>query len=151
MGEMAHRLPTLEEELNRKAWETLDDLLRRHDQGKITQAQFDLALDVLFNALSGLVDREFVKVLSGTAEVFKHRDGSYSIRELLVSPTGELAMVEREVGEEGFTIKMGLSGGAWSRVVKKSFNEALAPSKAAQEGMARVVDQLIERGFKRLR
>src|SRR3569832_1870617 len=54
------RLPTIREELDRKAFETIDWLITSYDKGKLTEPQFHSGLNALFMATSGLVDADVV-------------------------------------------------------------------------------------------
>jgi hypothetical protein len=51
-------------ELDRKSTETLDWLIVSLDQGRVTEDQFSTAIDALFMALSGLVDRQFIEIVT---------------------------------------------------------------------------------------
>lgn len=55
MGLIVSEVPVLQDEVNRKAFEALDNLVVRREAGKITDAQFAVGIEVLFDALSGLV------------------------------------------------------------------------------------------------
>ena len=54
----------LRPELNRKTFDTLNWLLSSVDRGNITEDQFLVAVDALFMALSGLVDNDFIHVIT---------------------------------------------------------------------------------------
>lgn len=51
--------PELKDELNRKVMDTMSWLITRVGNGYISEQQFSTAVDALFMAVSGLVDREF--------------------------------------------------------------------------------------------
>lgn len=57
-------LPTIEEELTRKALDELEALLHRRDTNRITNAEFKIGIDVLFSICSGLVDSEFFEMIT---------------------------------------------------------------------------------------
>jgi len=58
-------LPTLQEEVNRKAFETITWLTLAVTQKKITPEQFSTGIDSLFMAVSGLVtDKDFIIIIT---------------------------------------------------------------------------------------
>jgi len=62
------RLPTIREELDRKAFETIDWLITSYDKGKLTEPQFRCGLDALFMATSGLVDADVVDLITTASD-----------------------------------------------------------------------------------
>lgn len=54
----------LREELDRKTFETLDWLVSGVNAGKVTEAEFSVAIDAIFMALSGLVDSPFIEIVT---------------------------------------------------------------------------------------
>ncbi|CAB4121770.1 hypothetical protein UFOVP26_24 [uncultured Caudovirales phage] len=54
-------VPTLYEEINRKALETLESLVGRHRDGGITDNEFTIALGTMYDCLAGLADKEIVQ------------------------------------------------------------------------------------------
>lgn len=75
-------VPSIREELSRKALNTLQSLLIDRERGVLTEAQFGAALNVLWDTVSGLVDREFMDLIS-MVKVNKN-DPSYRRRTMLV-------------------------------------------------------------------
>ena len=73
-------LPSLQDELNRKAFQTMEWLSNASDKAKISEAQFSTGVDALFMATSGLVDAGILALVSqasqiagkGSAEVKRH-------------------------------------------------------------------------------
>jgi hypothetical protein len=57
-------IPTLQEELDRKAFETLEWLTYSVDQGRITPEQFSVGVDVLFMTVSGLLKKDFINLIT---------------------------------------------------------------------------------------
>jgi hypothetical protein len=52
----AYSPPTIHEEIERKAWQTLEWLSESFHKGRLTEQQFSTGYDALFMAVSGLVD-----------------------------------------------------------------------------------------------
>jgi hypothetical protein len=50
--------------LNRKAFETIEWLFTGLNKGRLTQDQFSTGVDALFMAVSGLVDQDFIRMIT---------------------------------------------------------------------------------------
>lgn len=64
-------IPTLQEELNRKAFRSVDWLFTSLDNGKLTPEQFSAGIDALFMAVSGLVDEDVVDLITAADKMAK--------------------------------------------------------------------------------
>ena len=56
--------PTVRQEINRKTWEALERLLSRRVSDEIDDRQLDVAIDTLWDAVSGLADRDLMEMFS---------------------------------------------------------------------------------------
>lgn len=65
----APALPTLKDELDRKVFETIEYLVSAVHKGRMTQAQVSASLDTLFMAVSGLVDNDFINIITEAQNV----------------------------------------------------------------------------------
>jgi hypothetical protein len=70
MGQPASVIPTLREELDRKVFETIEYLIAAVKKGRMTKAQVSASFDTLFMAVSGLVDNDFINILTSAQEHF---------------------------------------------------------------------------------
>jgi len=61
---MSDLIPTTKEELDRKTLDTLEYLIRKCEEGEITQTEMSLGLDVLFMNVSGLVSEDFIDLIT---------------------------------------------------------------------------------------
>jgi hypothetical protein len=87
----AEDLPTLREELDRKVFETLNWMITGHAKGILTADQFSMGMDTLFMAVNGLVDKDFVQIISTTQDmtrgnpampvrrVFRHKESDSTV------------------------------------------------------------------------
>lgn len=57
-------VPTLSEEIDRKAFETIEWLFHSLHEGRLTQDQFSAGVDTLFMAVSGLTKNEFIDLIT---------------------------------------------------------------------------------------
>jgi hypothetical protein len=64
---------SVRDELNRKTFETLEWLFAAIENGKMTEDQFSVAIDALFMAVSGLVDSDFINIITNAQKTYaKH-------------------------------------------------------------------------------
>ena len=65
-------VPVLQDEVNRKALESLSYLITALHHKKITPEQFSTGVDVLFMAVSGLVtDKDFIHLIGETQHMIE--------------------------------------------------------------------------------
>ena len=57
-------MPTVQEELDRKTFETLEWLFGAVRRGNLTQDQFSTGVDTLFMAVSGLLGKDFIDLIT---------------------------------------------------------------------------------------
>jgi hypothetical protein len=67
---MTTREPSIKEELDRKTIETLEYLISKRETGEITQDQICTGLDVLFMNVNGLVDDDFINLITAADTEF---------------------------------------------------------------------------------
>lgn len=91
--------PTLFEELNRKAFETLEDAIRDFDNGKITEAQRKARLDALWGLCAGLVSPEIMDLISSVRGKLPYSAESFvESRSIKDEKTGKTRTVRWRVG-----------------------------------------------------
>jgi hypothetical protein len=64
MSEATYAIPTLKDELDRKVMETLEWLVHGRQKGLISEDAYSAGIDSLFMAVSGLVDGEFIYLIT---------------------------------------------------------------------------------------
>lgn len=64
-------VPSLQEELNRKVLNSLSGLVDGYAKGKLTKEHLSVGADVLFEAVSGLVERDFIKMITEIGDMTK--------------------------------------------------------------------------------
>jgi hypothetical protein len=62
-------VPTLQDEIDRKSFETLEWLTHSVSQGRITADQFSVGVDVLFMTASGLLKKDFIDLITAAQEL----------------------------------------------------------------------------------
>jgi hypothetical protein len=133
-------VPTLQEEIDRKAFETLEWLCYSVDQGRMTADQFSVGIDVLFMTVSGLLKKDFIDLITAAQEqcpkeplvlkrVFAHKDDD------------RLVTAEWIVGQEDVAITFLKSG--------KRHDKTLDSTKKAQEFFSTAVPRALQaNGYK---
>lgn len=89
-------IPNLREELDRKAFETVQWLFSSLDQAKITVEQFSTGIDTIFMVVAGLADEQIVDLVT-TADTFCP-DEAVTIKRHFLKKNA-LVSVARQVGE----------------------------------------------------
>ena len=64
MAEAAQTYPTIAEELHRKTLSAIATLLAKRETGAITEWEYYIAIQALFEAVSGLVPQDVFELLS---------------------------------------------------------------------------------------
>lgn len=68
MAAAASVIPTLKDELDRKVFETIEFLVNANHRGRMSKAQVSASLDTLFMAVNGLVDKDFIDIITTAQE-----------------------------------------------------------------------------------
>lgn len=97
-------LPTIEEELNRKAFEELENLINRRELGKITNAEYLSSVNTLFAVCGGIVDKEFHSLILDAAKETKH-DYSFC-RTRVFKKDNNLTIMTRAKGANSFKVRI---------------------------------------------
>jgi hypothetical protein len=127
-------IPTLQEEIDRKAFETLEWLTYSLDQGRLTPEQFSTGVDVLFMTVSGLLRNDFIGLVT---EAQKLCPSEPLVLKRCFSDGAALMKVEWTVGSD--KVSMGRPFGGKSAVKEfdtareaKTWFEAIGGSLAAK-------------------
>lgn len=147
MQAVAHDLPTVEEELDRKAIETLEQLLLRRQQGKITEAQFDVGLDALFSVAAGLVRDDFAELISLAGNEIDRNDSSFIQRRVFVKG-GSILYINSNLDSETVIVKRCVAEG-WTTVVKR-FDDKPIAAVAIKQYVDFVAKGMIGKGYEEI-
>jgi hypothetical protein len=131
--------PTLKEELDRKAFETVEWLFTALDRGKLTPAQFSTGIDTLFMAVNGLVAENVTDLITAADE--DARGEIACVRYTLLKDNKAVSIVWR-VGEDDIEV-VGYSNGVESTRQTKT----LPGPKEARAAMQRAAETLIANGY----
>jgi hypothetical protein len=63
--------PSIKEELERKTQETLEFLVRRHDQGRLSNSEFLVGVNAVWGVVAGLVERETMNLIAAAQSEVK--------------------------------------------------------------------------------
>lgn len=93
-------IPTLKEELDRKVMDTLEWIQHAHAKARITDAQASVAVDTLFKIVSGLVDDQFIDIVSSMSIMYA---GKPKLVRVLIKEN-KIVKMEWTIGESAITI-----------------------------------------------
>lgn len=144
MSAAALEVPTLQQEVDRKAYEALHSLLWRLEQGKITQAQFLTGVEVVHDTLNGLVsDSEFFRFVGE----LQKRGAPDANKDVSIHIEGKklVIMWRRIGGEELLVIHATID-----KMKRIALMEEDKPDLAATLKMKAASSVLIERGARRM-
>ena len=141
------KIPDVQDELDRKAIETLEMLLLRRDQGKITEAQFDTGIDVLFSTVSGLVREDFAELISLSADDIDRNDPSFEQRRVFWSE-GTFFYLKENI-EKAKLMLAKHSGGEWKKF-EKDYSDLPFPEKSLKKYVEAIEKNMTDKGFAEL-
>ena len=126
-------IPTVQEELDRKTFETLEWLFSAVQRGKLTQDQFSTGVDTLFMAVSGLLGQDFIDLITAAQ---KECTGAPALKRVFVKGN-EILVVEWTVGTTRVTVGKRVDGLATGGQIKDC--DSTLDAKNAFEALCRVV------------
>jgi len=85
-----YEVPEIKEELERKTFAELENLISKRELGRITNAEYVASIGTLFSICSGLVDGDFFNVIT---EAGKAYDEDYSFNRTRIIRKGKSAVV----------------------------------------------------------
>lgn len=135
-------VPTLKEELDRKAFETVEWLFSGIDKGKLTPAQFSTGIDVLFMAVNGLVAEGVADLITAGDEAARHEQPT--VRQTLIKGNRVIAITWL-VGNELVEI-VGYESGKETTRQDKIYDTP----KQACAAMKAAADKLVAAGYLKL-
>lgn len=136
--------PELKDELNRKVMDTMSWLITRVGNGYISEQQFSTAVDALFMAVSGLVDREFFDLVTAAS---KEVEGlAVQTNRRVFRSKKEVVSVSWSVGQDVLTVTR-LDMATGEENTKRTFFSA---PKTVKDGMDKLCAHLIKNGYKEI-
>ncbi len=82
----------LRQELDRKTFETFEWLLHSVENGNLTKDQFSVGVDTLFMAVSGLVDKKFIGLVTETRHLCDAESRS-SVKRIFHAPNKDSLII----------------------------------------------------------
>lgn len=138
-------MPTLQEELDRKALNALEGLLQRYDDGLLTQRDLRLATWTLFETVSGLVDHGIIDLISKVANLPSDIE-PVVVRQLVHG--NKLVLINRSLVDASVTMTGYETSPAGQFAHKqRSFAGEMHPNQLAMQYENGVVEKLVAKGF----
>lgn len=128
-------------ELNRKAFETMDWLVKGVHRGTITKDQFSIAIDTLFMTTSGLTDEKMVEIVTAAQEMCNKEP--VVRKRYFCNDQGEIITFSWTVGYSSFTVLKRVMG----QLVSSAKREFETPEQAI-EGMEKMAVEMLKRAWK---
>lgn len=142
------QVPELRDEINRKAFETIEKITRDDQSGRITKGQFAYAVDVLWSVVSGLVEKDItimMEVMGNTPD-----DGSFFTRTYLRDAKGNIAKVTNlHDGRVRFELIPIRHGEAAADKIY-DFRPEIETMKCAKNKELAIIDILIAKGYEEI-
>jgi hypothetical protein len=141
----APEVPILQDEINRKAFETVEFLYNGLDNGKLTAPQFSTGLDALFMAVSGLVNRGVIDLITAGSDYVQENKAQLIAKRALYGADGTVVVLTRQLGSDTFLVEIYRAG---RRVKQEVKDYTLA--KQATDAMNIMTDKLLAAGYAEL-
>lgn len=132
-------IPSIKEELSRKALDALEELLLDREGGKITEAQFATGLNVLWTVASGLAGKGFFDLIS--MATVKKTDSSF-VRAAFLIKGAEWAVVQCSPHDHSMEIN---TSGKKKTYPCDSFRETLDKFNTTMRGLPLLGYKIIAR------
>ena len=134
----------IQEEIDRKALETICKLANDRDQGRITESQYSYGLDILWSAIAGMVDTDLALMME-VAKV-KKEGASFFTREYYCGGKGHIAKITNT--HRGIVVfDLSLYDGTHQSRKLFDFREEPNPYVAAKQKFQELGDGLVAKGF----
>lgn len=134
-----NEVPSLDDEINRKAFNTIEWLFAAQQCGDIDSRQFNTGVDALFMATSGLVDDEMLTLINSAGEL---SDTSAPLTKRHFYKAGSLISLRFDQGEDSYSVTTRLPNGESTekRVLELDGNKA-------REKIARLGILIVMKGY----
>jgi len=138
-------IPTLQEELNRKSLDTLEQLLHRYDDGTLSQRELKAATWALFEAIAGLVDHGIIDIISEVAKLPSEGE-PVVVRQLVHG--NRLVLINRSLVNASVTLTGYETSPAGQFSHKqRNFAGEMHAFQLAQQYEVGIVERLVAKGF----
>lgn len=142
-----NEVPTLQEEVERKALEALEMVAIDRDTGKITEAQYSYALTVLWASCAGIAGSGFMTIMEVAGQGKK--DGSQYTRRFMRSEKGDIAKITN-FHDGVIRLELSLRDGLHKSEKDYDCTQELNPCGAAKEKFLNLIDNLVIKGFEEI-
>lgn len=134
-------LPSLRDELNRKALNAIEWLTNAHTAGDLADSQFSTGIDAVFMTAAGLVDPDIMEMFSLAGQA----DNRPAVDKRSFINGSSVITLIWHVGLDNFQVRARAAGLDSHNVIKQ-----FAAPASARSGMRAVANRLIESGYSEL-
>lgn len=142
-------VPSLRDEIDRKAFEQLERLAKQLEDGRITPAMFDAGVNSVWNCVSGLASEAVIHTISEVKDMWcqsDQKDRRFFVTLNTESRQWETLILTRDLSGD----KMGLRSIPPGRKTDWTFSECANPSRASLDKQDQVAAMLVGRGFRQI-
>lgn len=133
----------IQDELNRKAIETLEAIILNHESGSVDLASTKYAINTLFGLASGLLSAETFEIVSQASKEYGRIEEAPLTR-MFLGPNGLIAVTLRW-NETDLIVRRFECEGMTPKEKRIAFGDSVIPSKS--EKFRLVCDSIEKRGF----
>lgn len=143
---MIPELPTVEDELERKAMDELSRILHHYDTGRISYREMNLMLDTLWACVSGLTPEDWREMIEEARRIEDDRV-PFEYHAVRLSP---YSLVTLRRDDESVTIIIRNGTGGSQRKKHHDLSGEVLPAKLARNRMRAAIKELTNGGFQPL-
>lgn len=141
-----YEVPTLKEEIDRKAIETIESVLRARVNGSITEQQYSYAVDLIWSLFSGIAGNDFTGILE---QMDSQKKEKIFVTQMVFAKNGSTVVVRNL--HNGMVITTTLKNG--NNVPSqnlKDFRDEIGGTKKALQTFEEICKSLTRMGFTKL-
>ena len=140
-------LPTTKEELERKTFAEIENLMDKKQSGKITNAEYLAAINSIFAICSGLVTRDLINIITEAGSEFT--DDFSFLRTRVFGKDKKIAVISRKSINGGFIISIVTGEVSASKILTGTLDETDTNIETEQK-VANLMSNLSKVGYQEL-
>ncbi|MGY2462286.1 hypothetical protein [Vreelandella sulfidaeris] len=143
---MLPELPTVEDELERKAMDEMTRILHHYDTGRITHREMNLMLDTLWACVSGLAGEDWREMLEEARRIEDDRV-PFEYHAIRKHP---YTLVSIHRNDDSLSVIMRTATGDIKRERRIDLTDKVLPAKIARDRMKATIKEITDGGFEPL-
>lgn len=134
-------VPVLKDEINRKAFQAIKNLLSRYSAGQISEGQLKVGMEGVWDCVVGICSDDVFKLLSEMADNLISYDKDLRF---FINSKGAMVCIERYLDSDKVIIKSDFDHKdlCWNSITQKEFENEISGCKVAKEFVEKLVAKL---------